>query len=58
MAGSDLRTVDRALSVLDLIASEQDAEWGLAELGKARWPVQGDHPAHAGQPAEAWLRNP
>ncbi len=34
MAGSDLRTGDRALSVLDLIASEQDAEWGLAELGK------------------------
>jgi len=29
-----LRTVDRALSVLDLIASDWDAEWGLAELGK------------------------
>ena len=34
MPGADLRTVERALSVLDLIASDPDAEWGLASLGK------------------------
>ena len=34
MPAADLRTVDRALTVLDLIASAEEADWGLTELGK------------------------
>jgi DNA-binding IclR family transcriptional regulator len=34
MPPQDLRTVERALSVLDLIASDPDSEWGLSTLGK------------------------
>jgi IclR family KDG regulon transcriptional repressor len=34
MPAPDLRTVERALSVLDLIASDPDSEWGLSTLGK------------------------